>query len=131
MKRVSAHLQHSNGSVVLASIKVLTNQLQVRDKEIRAFLLLTKYQKLIPETSQRAIKMQIASSLVTLLGSETEVQYVTLQCVQALLGPYKDELQMHLQVRNNPNNSWFPCFILFFRLSFVDTTIRPALSTPN
>lgn len=80
VKRVSAHLQHSNGAVVLASIKVLTNHLQS-----------------IPDTSQRTIKMQIASSLVTLLGSEMEVQYITLRCVHSLLRSYKEELQRHLQ----------------------------------
>jgi hypothetical protein len=43
--------------------------------------------------------MQIASSLVTLLGSEMEVQYITLRCVHSLLRSYKEELQRHLQVR--------------------------------
>lgn len=47
---------------------------------------------------QHTVKSQIASSLVTLLGTEKEVQFVTLEKLQSLLPDFANVLQKHLQV---------------------------------
>lgn len=47
---------------------------------------------------QRTITSQIASSLVTLLGTEKEIQFVTLETIYSMLPRYADEFQRHLQV---------------------------------
>lgn len=82
LDRVSAHLQHSNGAVVLASIRVLMAHLkQIETTEVHS-----------------AINSQIVSSLITLLGSEKEIQFVTLETIYSLIPKFTDELQRHLQV---------------------------------
>ncbi|OUS42063.1 Clathrin/coatomer adaptor, adaptin-like protein [Ostreococcus tauri] len=81
VERVSAHLQHSNGAVVLASVKVLMKNIQ-----------------LISESARALVKMQISSSLVTLLGAELEVQFIALQTISWLLETSQLEFQRHLQV---------------------------------
>jgi AP-1 complex subunit beta-1 len=47
---------------------------------------------------QHTVKSQIASSLVTLLGTEKEIQFVTLEKLQSLLPDFSNVLQKHLQV---------------------------------
>jgi len=82
LEQVGAHLQHSNGAVVLASVNVLLVHLKGYDGS----------------TLQHTVKSQIASSLVTLLGTEKEIQFVTLEKLQSLLPDFSNVLQKHLQV---------------------------------
>ena len=98
MERVSAHLQHSNGAVVLASIRVLMKQLEVCRGTHTGNSKLTSLQ-VVSQSVRHSFRSQISSSLVTLLGAESEVQFIALQNVLEIVDSYTEEFRRHLQVR--------------------------------
>jgi AP-1 complex subunit beta-1 len=100
VERVSAHLQHSNGAVVLTAIRLLMKQFEF-----------------VSAGLQSTLKAQIASSLVTLLGSESEVQFVALREILRILPMCQEALERHLQVFFCKYND--PYFIKHAKLNVI------------
>jgi AP-1 complex subunit beta-1 len=105
VERVSAHLQHSNGAVVLTAIRLLMKQFEF-----------------VSAGLQSTLKAQIASSLVTLLGSESEVQFVALREILRILPMCQEALERHLQVMKlSQTTRWL---LHHCRFSFANTMTR-------
>ncbi|AQZ16137.1 APL2 (YKL135C) [Zygosaccharomyces parabailii] len=100
--RVSAHLQHVNPAVVLATIKVIIkNMVQIE-----------------PE-SKKIVMSKLSSALVSIMSTPPEMQYVALRNIRIILEKYPDLLTKELRIFyvkfNDP---------LYVKLEKIDILVR-------
>lgn len=82
--RVTAHLQHVNSAVVLATIKVILRNADQLDAN---------------ETSTNSLIMKkISSALVSLMSTPPEIQYVALRNIRIILEKYPELLSKELRI---------------------------------
>ena len=82
--RVTAHLQHVNPSVVLATVKVILKNISQLDPNQYA-----------PESK---IMKKISSALVSLMSTPPELQYVALKNIRIILEKYPEILSKELRI---------------------------------
>ena len=107
--RVTAHLQHVNPAVVLATIKVIIKNLTVIEPQGNAFRT-GKYD---------VIMNKLSSALVSLMSTPPELQYVALKNIRIVLEKYPEILTKELRVFfvrfNDP---------LYVKLEKIDILVR-------
>lgn len=82
--RVTAHLQHVNSAVVLATIKVILRNLEELDAS---------------ETMTNSLIMKkISSAIVSLMSTPPEIQYVALKNIRIILEKYPELLTKELRI---------------------------------
>lgn len=100
--RVSAHLQHVNPAVVLATVKVI----------IKNF-------PLVQQQNIKAINAKLSSALVSIMSTPPEMQYVALKNIRIILEKYPELLTKELRIFfvkfNDP---------LYVKLEKIDIMVR-------
>ncbi|QLG72583.1 hypothetical protein HG535_0D02910 [Zygotorulaspora mrakii] len=100
--RVSAHLQHVNPAVVLATIKVIIRNLPQ-----------------IQQQNFKAISLKLSSALVSIMSTPPEMQYVALKNIRIILEKYPELLVKELRIFyvkfNDP---------LYVKLEKIDIMVR-------
>lgn len=82
VERITARLSHANPAVVLAAVRVVLQMVDKIDNDTLVETLLFK---------------KIAPPLVSLLASESEIQYVSLRCINLIVQKFPDLLQANIK----------------------------------
>jgi len=85
IERVTPRLQHANSAVVMSAVKVILSYMDVMDKAGNA-------------ESLRALTRKLAPPLVTLLNSESEIQYVALRNINLIVQKRPSILENEIKV---------------------------------
>ncbi|CCF57942.1 hypothetical protein KAFR_0D02940 [Kazachstania africana CBS 2517] len=106
--RVTAHLQHVNPAVVLATIKVIIKNLSVIEPQSN------------PNSAPNTLIMKkISAALVSLMSTPPELQYVALKNIRIVLEKYPELLNKELRI-------FYPKFNdpLYVKVEKIDILIR-------
>jgi len=85
IERVTPRLQHANSAVVMSAVKVILSYMDVMEKSGNA-------------ESLRALTRKLAPPLVTLLNSESEIQYVALRNINLIVQKRPSILENEIKV---------------------------------
>lgn len=106
--RVTAHLQHVNPAVILATIKVIIKNLPYTETDSKSDLIMKK----------------ISSALVSLLSTPPELQYVALKNIRIILEKYPEILAKELRVFYIKYND--PIYVKLEKVEILIRLVDPA-----